>query len=46
MSEQDIGKVTCKFCGETFNSVEDRTRHNEERHPEEAAKLREEQNRS
>jgi uncharacterized Zn finger protein (UPF0148 family) len=45
MAQQDTGKVTCKFCGETFNSVEERTRHNEQRHPEEMAKMREEQNR-
>jgi uncharacterized Zn finger protein (UPF0148 family) len=45
MAQQDTGKVTCKFCGATFNSVEERTRHNEQHHPEEMAKMKEEQNR-
>jgi uncharacterized Zn finger protein (UPF0148 family) len=38
MSQQDTGKVTCKLCGATFNTVEERDRHNEQQHPEEMAR--------
>jgi hypothetical protein len=35
MSQQDTEKVTCKLCGVTFNTVEERDTHNEQQHPEE-----------
>jgi uncharacterized Zn finger protein (UPF0148 family) len=42
MSQQDTGKVTCKLCGATFSTVEERDRHNEQQHPEEMARRRRE----
>ncbi len=43
MAQQDTGSVTCRMCGATFNSVEERDRHNEQHHPEEMARMREQQ---
>jgi uncharacterized Zn finger protein (UPF0148 family) len=39
MAQQDTGKVTCGLCGATFNTVEERQRHNEQQHPKEMARV-------
>jgi hypothetical protein len=42
LSQQDTEKVTCKLCGATLNTVEERDTHNKQQHPEEMARRRRE----
>ena len=39
MSEAKAGTVTCRLCGATFNTVEERERHNAQEHPKEMARM-------
>jgi uncharacterized Zn finger protein (UPF0148 family) len=39
MSEAKAGTVTCRLCGATFNTVEERERHNAHEHPKEMARM-------
>ncbi|WP_158385136.1 hypothetical protein [Candidatus Nitrososphaera evergladensis] len=39
MSETKGGTVICELCGATFNTVEERWKHNEQEHPKEMAKM-------